>query len=579
MRIYSNCKEAIREVERDLWELSVEVRGYSMQDKIVKGDEDYFTKELSPYAFQVTNPTGDMDELIKYLFPDDHERMLDWCHEEFNERVSNDHVNPGQAWKIREEVWKEFLHDGRFAYCVIPGSLILTSLGYRPIEELEEGDEVFNKDGKLVPIQTKITMEKKPIITLRLFSDLTIAGTLNHPLLCIKRKAHKRHMTNKEPNWLELEHIKPGDYIALFGEYPQQVNQDPDLLFLFGLIMSDGSFHKDRPRVSFTNTNERLIKLFSQLATAQGFSNHTTYNKANSSWQGYLHADSSRKFRSLFVQFSKELYKLTNECILHFLAGFCEGDGYIRKGGRKKIEFCTNPNHPEEQEIIILGLRKLGFIPYKKACPPGKWGKKGQIKVNLGGSQGGELIHLLPLRIKSRPSRFKKTRKHSGRYSFITSRGIMMVKVLEKTTEGTSSVLDIETDGSFICNEIISHNTYNQRIRPQLDRIIEELENKPSTRQAIIEIHNNLIDIHQLGGGARVPCSLTYQFLIRDNKLNLTYTMRSTDFLTHFPFDNWLAIRLQKFMGTCLGIKVGRYTFFTGSLHSFYKDMKNRGIF
>jgi len=88
MRIYTTCREAIKETERDLWELGIEVRGDSMQDKIVTGDEAYFTKELSPYTFQITDPIGDMDELIKYLFPDDHERMLNWCKEEIEERVA-----------------------------------------------------------------------------------------------------------------------------------------------------------------------------------------------------------------------------------------------------------------------------------------------------------------------------------------------------------------------------------------------------------------------------------------------------------------------------------------------------------
>ncbi len=121
--------------------------------------------------------------------------------------------------------------------------------------------------------------------------------------------------------------------------------------------------------------------------------------------------------------------------------------------------------------------------------------------------------------------------------------------------------------------------TYNERIRTQLVKVVKELENHPGTRQAIIEIHNNEFDLDSMGGVARVPCSMHYQFLIRQDKVDLIYVMRSSDFLTHFGYDNWLAIRLQKYMADTLERKIGRYTFMTGSLHAYYKDLKAKGIF
>jgi len=237
MRIYTNCKDCVREVERELYEMGIEVKGDSMQDKVVTGNEDYYTKELSPYMFQVTKPTGDHEAFIKYLFPDDYIAMKLWADHEFAERISDKYINPGEAWTLRGEVWGEFLHNNKFYY------------------------------------------------------------------------------------------------------------------------------------------------------------------------------------------------------------------------------------------------------------------------------------------------------------------------------------------------------TYNNRIRPQLQRIIQELIEKPSTRQAIIEIHNNHIDINNLGGAARIPCSLYYQLLIREGKLDMIYVMRSCDYLTHFPFDNYLAILLQAYIALRVKVPVGRYTYMTGSLHSYNKDMKTRGIF
>lgn len=114
--------------------------------------------------------------------------------------------------------------------------------------------------------------------------------------------------------------------------------------------------------------------------------------------------------------------------------------------------------------------------------------------------------------------------------------------------------------------------TYNERIYPQLKAIVNELRTHPETRQAIIEIHNNLLDLSSLGGVKRIPCSLSYQFMIRDNKLDIIYMMRSTDFATHFQNDIWLADELRKYIASMLNIEPGKFIMFASSLHTYKKD-------
>lgn len=141
--------------------------------------------------------------------------------------------------------------------------------------------------------------------------------------------------------------------------------------------------------------------------------------------------------------------------------------------------------------------------------------------------------------------------------------------------------------------------TYSERIAPQLDTVIEELRTNRETRQAIINLHSNICptvagqakesndinivdtsaDLANRGGGGRVPCSLYYQMLIREGALDFIYAMRSCDFLTHFPVDILLALRLRDWVAAKLGIETGRFTYFVGSLHAYRKDMESRGIF
>ena len=116
--------------------------------------------------------------------------------------------------------------------------------------------------------------------------------------------------------------------------------------------------------------------------------------------------------------------------------------------------------------------------------------------------------------------------------------------------------------------------TYNERIRPQLSIVIDELRRNPHTRQAIITIYRNQ-DLNFLGGKRRIPCSLSYQFLLRGNYLNMVYNMRSCDVSTHFKFDVALACMLINHVAIRLQIDPGSLIHNIGSLHIFRKDAKN----
>lgn len=106
MRIFMDFKEGLEEIKRDLAEMGHEVKPKSYQNKNVEGNPDFFTKELTNYTYMVLNPN-----------PLELEATQPWADLEFKERVSGERLNPGEAWKSREEVWTEFLDEnGKFDY-------------------------------------------------------------------------------------------------------------------------------------------------------------------------------------------------------------------------------------------------------------------------------------------------------------------------------------------------------------------------------------------------------------------------------------------------------------------------------
>ena len=117
--------------------------------------------------------------------------------------------------------------------------------------------------------------------------------------------------------------------------------------------------------------------------------------------------------------------------------------------------------------------------------------------------------------------------------------------------------------------------TYNARIsgEDQLELVIAELKRNPDTRQAIIQIHEPH-DALFMGGTRRIPCSLCYQLMIRNGKLDIIYMMRSSDFNSHFKNDIWLADELRRYISDATHIPVGLFMMNISSLH-IYRGYNN----
>lgn len=110
--------------------------------------------------------------------------------------------------------------------------------------------------------------------------------------------------------------------------------------------------------------------------------------------------------------------------------------------------------------------------------------------------------------------------------------------------------------------------TYNERMLHQLGVILNELGLNPNSREAHLAIWNPSLDPPRIGR-RRVPCTLGYQFLIRDGKLNMVYLQRSCNFPKHFQDDVYLARKLQEWVAGKLGVVPGGFSHWIGSLHIF----------
>lgn len=109
MRIYSNSFELMSEMGRELNSYGQTVKPKTYQNKVIEGNEDFITKELICQQYCLTS-LGDP----VWLFIFSHSK--EWADAEFKERtydwISNPEdmgINPGEAWKLRKDLWEQFL--------------------------------------------------------------------------------------------------------------------------------------------------------------------------------------------------------------------------------------------------------------------------------------------------------------------------------------------------------------------------------------------------------------------------------------------------------------------------------------
>lgn len=101
--------------------------------------------------------------------------------------------------------------------------------------------------------------------------------------------------------------------------------------------------------------------------------------------------------------------------------------------------------------------------------------------------------------------------------------------------------------------------------------LIERAKQDNSSRQLYLSIWH---PEDQSNGNGRVPCTLGYYFLIRNNTLELTYHIRSCDILRHFKNDVYMAVRLAQDFRDKVNpeIKLGDFNMWVGSLHCFLNE-------
>lgn len=115
-----------------------------------------------------------------------------------------------------------------------------------------------------------------------------------------------------------------------------------------------------------------------------------------------------------------------------------------------------------------------------------------------------------------------------------------------------------------------------------LNDVIDLIGRDPLTRQAYLPVFfpEDTGAVH----GSRVPCTLGYHFIVRNDEFHCVYYLRSCDFVRHFRDDVYLSVRLQQWVLEQLrkrygerwvSVRPGSFTMHITSLHCFINDFRS----
>lgn len=116
---------------------------------------------------------------------------------------------------------------------------------------------------------------------------------------------------------------------------------------------------------------------------------------------------------------------------------------------------------------------------------------------------------------------------------------------------------------------------HNVEAGDQITYAVQMLREKSDSRQCVISLwHPRDLEVAKGGACKDIPCTLTLQFLIRENKLSMIVNMRSNDLWLGTPYDCFCFMSIQALMAKVLNVDLGIYRHNVGSMHIYSQNIE-----
>ena len=376
-----------------------------------------------------------------------------------------------------------------FDQCCHPmGTLVETAYGLKPIEDIDVGEMLRTHTGELRPVAELIRRNYTGGMVRLRARGQTIEMTEGHPLLvCSDKWAYLGKKPIPKPDWMGAGEIEEGMYLCYpVPKLPKEDvhtlmgDLDRDLARFFGLYAADGHTNGASIVFTFGSHEEDLVGAVELVAERMGWGVVVTddqYGRAATSvrcnpgsveWADWLNTVFGRGAHEKRVP--GFMMRATDECKRAFLAGYLEGDGYLKATGASFNTVSTD---------LFGGLRILfasqgvycAAVHTPEGGAPGS-GWSDQIRSNISGSAYRELARDTGLPVRE-PSKLREPYLFDGEYFYLR----VNCKETWSVEEFPVFNFEVERDHSYIAQGFVSHNCFevipDHRNRPWEFRAVD----------------------------------------------------------------------------------------------------------
>ena len=356
--------------------------------------------------------------------------------------------------------------------CFVAGTLINTNNGFKPIEEIQEGDKVLTHKNRYQTVLQTMVSIKKGIYSIKVQGSCETECTGNHKFYV--RNKYKKYNNDKrnrdvyygDPYWKKIEDFDGSELVAVPRNTIEEnkYNLTDEEVWLIGRYVADGYLQNYKRKGRINSYAQRTVFCIGK-AKEEIFKNHINNIKM------YI---SHERTAVKFITLDKRLYSLCEKCGRHaesktipdfikylpkdkleiFLDGYMSGDGCYYKNAdfyratsvSKTLIFdlaeCINKLYETTYSIFFTKRPKTTKIEERVVNQKDTW-----------------------------TIQFKKDTRKQDNGRFVDNMLWMPVKEIKHYPDRIEEVynLEVENDNSYVANGLAAHNCQDVSVAGKME--------------------------------------------------------------------------------------------------------------
>lgn len=348
--------------------------------------------------------------------------------------------------------------------CYTKDTKVLTSVGYKNIQDIVVGDIVFSHTGARSKVtKTFIHKNRKGLIRITPFGIQPFTLTSNHELYCdarqythLLRKYKDDMRKNPKLQFISAENLSEGSVLTFPIIKEETISLGNELAFIYGAYLAEGSASKSGIRFSLNSSKDNYLRdcIVKYMKMKFGLDAHIFNYSRNRQTIEFYSVKLKRTFEGLFGVGAKnknippDFMKLKRRDKISLLNAYFLGDGHLsNKSG--SLTFTTVSESLAWSTWYLLST--LG-----KVAPSIRRKSRGEWSVQVFGDSARELSNLFSLKLKSKHKQKRDKMWADDSYIYYPIKNMEFIK-------NSDTVYDLEVSGEHsYLTHVAGHNSMGE---------------------------------------------------------------------------------------------------------------------